>query len=238
VTLGQHPVAIAPSARSAPRVVPFGDRALLAILGDEVDEQLNRRVHGLAARVRAARARAPRGWGSPVPGYASVLAPFDPSVLDPARAEADLSAWLAEALAGDPPEDPEMLVVEIPVRYGGEDGPDLPDIAERLALSEQQVAEAHASVTYRVYLLGFVPGFAYLGPLPEALTLPRRPEPRLRVPAGSIAIADRQTAVYPFATPGGWHLIGRTTARLWDLRQQPPTILRTGERVRFVPVRI
>jgi len=215
-------------------VMPFGDEALLAVLGDGVDEALNRRVHGLAARIRAAR---DRGWGVPVPGYATVLAPFDPELLDPGRAEADLTAWLVEALAGDPPEDRELPVVEIPVRYGGEDGPDMGDVAERLGLTHEQVADAHASVTYRVYLLGFVPGFAYLGPLPEVLALPRRPEPRPRVPPGSVAIAGRQTAVYPFATPGGWHLIGRSGACLWDLRKEPPSILRSGDRVRFVPDR-
>jgi inhibitor of KinA len=223
-------------ARARPRVVPFGDLAFLAILGDGVDPELNRRVHGLAARIRAARRTTP-GWGMPVPGYATVLAPFDPTQLEPDRAAADLEGWLHAALAGDPPEDPEMLVVEIPVRYGGEGGPDLPEVAERLGLTEAQVAEAHAAPSYRVYLLGVTPGFAYMGPLPEKLALPRRPEPRPRVPAGSVAIAGRQTAVYPFSTPGGWHLIGRTPAHLWDLRQEPPAILRSGERVRFVPER-
>lgn len=222
--------------RVQPRVVPFGDRALLAVLGDGVDEELNRRVHALAGRIRRAH-RADHGWSEPVPGYATVLAPFDPEQLDPDRALADLTAWLTDALAGDPPPDPAMLVVEIPVRYGGEDGPDLQDVAERLGLTPAQVAEAHASVTYRVYLLGFVPGFAYLGPLPAELAVPRRAEPRPRVPAGSVAIAGRQTAVYPFATPGGWHLIGRTSAVLWDLRQDPPAVLQAGERVRFVPER-
>jgi KipI family sensor histidine kinase inhibitor len=222
--------------RATPRVVPFGDRALLAILGDAVDERLNRRAHGLAARVRGARSRPGSGWGMPVPAYASVLVPFDPTILAPARATATLEGWLRDALAGEPAEDPEMLVVEIPVRYGGEDGPDMPEVAERLGLSEAQVADAHAAHTYRVFLLGFVPGFAYLGPLPDALVLPRRPEPRARVPAGSVAIAGRQSAVYPFATPGGWHLIGRTPVHLWDLRQEPPAILRPGERVRFVPL--
>ncbi|MFN8619224.1 MAG: 5-oxoprolinase subunit PxpB [Chloroflexota bacterium] len=220
--------------RAQPRVVPFGDRALLAVLGDGVDPALNRRVHALAARIRAAHASQP-GWGMPVPAYASVLAPFDPDRLDPARAEADLTAWLQAALAGEPAPDAAMLVVEIPVRYGGEHGPDLDEVAERLGLTPAQVIEAHAATTYRVFLLGFRPGFAYLGTLPAALALPRRPEPRPRVPAGSVGIAARQTAVYPFETPGGWHLIGRTNATLWDLRQDPPAVLRVGERVRFVP---
>jgi KipI family sensor histidine kinase inhibitor len=171
----------------------------------------------------------------PVPAYATVLAPFDPDRLEPARAQADLSAWLAAALAGEPPADAELLVVEIPVRYGGESGPDLADVAERLGLTPTQVVEAHAATTYRVYLLGFRPGFAYLGTLPDALVLPRRPEPRPRVPAGSVGIAARQTAVYPFATPGGWHLVGRTRAVLWDVRRDPPAVLQVGQRVRFVP---
>ncbi len=219
----------------APRVVLFGDRAVLAILGDEVDATLGRRVLALAERVRAARAGGAGGWGSPVPGFASLLVPVDPAQLHPDAARALLAGWLTEILAADLPPEVAGLVLEIPVRYGGADGPDLPEVAARCGLSEAQVAELHAASVYRVFCLGFVPGFAYLGPLPERLALPRRPEPRLRVPEGSVAIAGRQTAVYPFATAGGWHLIGRTTARPWDLRRDPPALLRPGDRVRFVP---
>ncbi len=225
-----------PGTRGGPRVVPFGEAAWLAMLGQDVDARLNRRVHGLADRIRAARPDQP-GWGEPVPGYASVLAPYDPARIDPDRARAELTAWVVQAVAGDPQADPDLPVVDVPVRYGGADGPDLSEVADRLGLGEAEVVDLHATPVYRVFLLGFVPGFAYLGPLPDALFLPRRSEPRERVPSGSVAIAARQTAVYPFATPGGWHLIGRTGALLWDPRRDPPAVLRPGGRVRFVPER-
>ena len=122
------------------------------------------------------------------------------------------------------------------VRYGGDGGPDLVEVAERLGLAPRQVVELHASVLYRVAILGFMPGFAYLGEVPEALRLARRETPRGRVPAGSVAIAGRQTAVYPAATPGGWHLIGHTDTLLWDIERDPPAILRPGDHVRFEPV--
>ena len=124
----------------------------------------------------------------------------------------------------------------IPVRYGGADGPDLLEVAERVGLASERVAELHASVVYRVAILGFMPGFAYLGELPQALRLPRRDTPRTRVPAGSVAIAGLQTAVYPAATPGGWHLLGRTDVRLWDIDRDPPAMLRPGDQVRFEPI--
>ncbi|CAN5664833.1 hypothetical protein BH23CHL8_BH23CHL8_25590 [soil metagenome] len=120
------------------------------------------------------------------------------------------------------------------MRYGGPDGPDLEAVARATGLTSDRVIELHAGTGYRVLMLGFAPGFAYLGTLPAGLELPRRPEPRLRVPAGSVAIAGRRTAVYPFATPGGWHLLGRTDATLWDPTSDPPHRLRPGDRVRFV----
>jgi KipI family sensor histidine kinase inhibitor len=127
-------------------------------------------------------------------------------------------------------------VHRIPVRYGGAGGPDLNAVAERLSLSAAQVVEAHAAVSYRVFMLGFAPGFAYLGPLPEALRLPRREQPRPRVPVGSVAIGGSQTAIYPVASPGGWHLIGRTTLVVWDARRAEPATLRPGDSVCFEPI--
>jgi len=221
---------------SAPQVVPFGDQALLAILGDRVDESLNARVHAVATAVREERAATHIPWGEPVPGYASLLVPYDVRRLSFVDAQRRLEALVGEALQGElPPDAADLPVAEILVRYGGEDGPDLADVARTAGLSERRVVELHASTTYRVFLLGFVPGFAYLGTLPEALALPRREAPRPRVPAGSVAIAGRQTAVYPTATPGGWHLIGRTDVRMWDVTAESPSLLRPGQLVRFLP---
>jgi inhibitor of KinA len=221
----------------AVRIVPFGDAALLVVYGDRVDLALNAAVHRLARIVREAGAP----WSPPVPGYASLLVPYDSLEFGYAEASAAM-AKLVDAAGQDarparppePSEDPAAQEpVEIEVRYGGTDGPDLIDVAERTGLRPSDVIELHASTTYVVLMLGFVPGFAYLGPLPEALTLPRLAEPRTRVPAGSVAIAERQTAVYPLETPGGWHLLGRTDARLWDPRRDPPALLEPGGTVRF-----
>jgi KipI family sensor histidine kinase inhibitor len=127
-------------------------------------------------------------------------------------------------------------VIEIPTRYGGSDGPDLDDVARRLGRSPGEIVALHAGRVYVVYMLGFSPGFAYLGTLPQALEVPRRDVPRTTVPAGSVAIAGRQTGVYPTASPGGWNLLGRTDEVLWDPRRDPPATLAPGRRVRFVPI--
>jgi KipI family sensor histidine kinase inhibitor len=218
-----------------PRIMPFGEAAFLVVLGERISVPLNRRTHALDAAVRTGLP-ASDGWGTPVPAYASLLVPYDPERLDPATARDRLEAVVAAA--GRHPLGPERggRLVEIPVRYGGPDGPDLAEVAERLGMDTRAVVRAHAGRTYRVYLLGFVPGFAYLGMLSPRLVLPRRPTPRPAVPPGSVGIAASQTAVYPVATPGGWHLIGRTDLPLWDPAADPPAGLAPGDRVRFVSI--
>ena len=222
-----------------PTVEPFGERAFLVVLGGGIDRATNRRVHALAAAIRAEAADGVP-WGQPVPAYESVLVPFDPDALDGAAAEARLAA-LAATIESAPGAlnragDASAPVFEIPTRYGGVDGPDLDEVAERVGRTPDQVVALHARRVYTVYMLGFSPGFAYLGSLPAALEVPRRDTPRTEVPAGSVAIAARQTGVYPIASPGGWNLIGRTETVLWDPRSDPPTPLSPGRRVRFVPV--
>jgi len=135
---------------------------------------------------------------------------------------------------GNEEDNPAVETIVIHVRYGGEAGPDLDAVAERCGLTPAQVVEVHASVVYRAYMLGFAPGFAYLGELPGELELERLDTPRQRVPAGSVAIAGRQTAVYPSSTPGGWHLIGRTDAVVWDAGRDQPALIQPGNAVRFV----
>lgn len=214
-------------------IVPFGDEAVLVQLGEGIDRQTNLRVHALARRLREEALRGGVPWGTPVPGYCTLLVPFDP-----ARLGHDQAIELLTALVDTAPAEEAIgagNLHEIEVRYGGESGPDLQAVAERTGLQPGQVIEAHSSIDYDVYLLGFMPGFAYLGTLPEQLALPRRADPRTRVPAGSIAIAGRQTAVYPTESPGGWHLIGRTDAVLWNAGREPPALLAPGDRVRFVP---
>lgn len=229
---------------SEPRIVPFGDAALLVVLGEAVEVALNEAVHRLAGAVRRA-CPAVEGWGEPVPSYASLAVPYDPLRLDlrtalghlgdVVRGEGGTAAdWQASP---DPAEAGEAVPpLEVPVRYGGEEGPDLEAVARASGLTPAEVVALHAGGTYRVFVLGFSPGFGYLGPLPERLRLPRRDEIRARVPAGSVAIAGDQTGIYPTEGPGGWQLIGRTDLVLWDPARQPPALLAPGRLVRFAPV--
>jgi KipI family sensor histidine kinase inhibitor len=201
-------------------------------IGGGIDAHANAIALAIAEAVRDLAAA---GWGDPVPAYDSVLVPFDPDRLAPTEARRLLVALLASAVAHPRPAH-EGRLHRIPVRYGGAAGPDLEAVGARLDLTPDQVVEAHAAATYRAFMLGFAPGFAYLGPLPELLRLPRRESPRPRVPAGSVAIAGSQTAVYPTVTPGGWHLIGRTETILWDPRHDRPALLAPADSVRFEPV--
>ncbi|UJD93941.1 5-oxoprolinase subunit PxpB [Lelliottia amnigena] len=142
-----------------------------------------------------------------------------------------LQLWWEESEALEP----ESRFIEIPVVYGGAVGPDLGEVARHAGLSEKQVVELHSANDYVVWFLGFQPGFPYLGGLPEQLATPRRAEPRLQVPAGSVGIGGAQTGIYPLASPGGWQLIGHTSLPLFDSRRDEPVLLRPGDTVRFVP---
>jgi KipI family sensor histidine kinase inhibitor len=214
-----------------PRLRGFGEAAYQVELGGGIDAAVNARALAIAEAVRADKSGP---WGPPVPAYDSVLVPFDPDRGSAAEAEAQLEALVAAVMAepSAPSTGPAHRLV---VDYGGLAGPDLEAVAEALGLTPAQVVEAHASETYQVFVLGFAPGFAYLGPLPEVLRLPRRAAPRPRIAAGSVAIAGAQTAVYPSSTPGGWHIIGRTDAVIWDAQRQPPALLLPGDTVRFEP---
>jgi KipI family sensor histidine kinase inhibitor len=223
------------SARREPTIERFGEGAFLVVLGGGIGGGSSARAHALAAAVRA---EADHGiaWGHPVPAYESVLVPFDPDALDGDAAVDRLSALVAGIRTATKSAPDRRPIVEIPTRYGGPDGPDLDEVADRLGRSPADVVALHAGRVYVVHMLGFSPGFAYLGTLPPALALPRREVPRTHVPAGSVAIAARQTGVYPIASPGGWNLIGRTDAVLWDPGREPATPLEPGRRVRFVPL--
>ena len=206
------------------RVHPLGDAAVLAELGTRLDTALNTRAIALAAALKKRR-----DVRQAVAGHASVTVQFDP---DQVTHEALAAAIRRLATKRPPMEEPGRLH-RIPVVY---DGPDLVDVAAKLGLSPEQVIEHHGRPIYRAFLIGFVPGWAYLGPLPEELVLPRRSVPRTQVPAGSVAIAGHQTGVYPLVSPGGWHLIGRTSVRLFPPDSDPPSLFRAGDRVKFFPV--
>jgi KipI family sensor histidine kinase inhibitor len=166
------------------------------------------------------------------PGDGSLLVRFDPERLDPDSVGAHVR-FLLPRISAVP--EPPARIVTIPVRYGGRDGPDLDDVARLTGLPPDEVIARHAGGRYDVRFLGFTPGFAYLGPLDPSLGCPRLDRPRRAVPAGSVAIASDQTAVYPASTPGGWRLIGRTDRVMFDPRRDPMSLLAIGDRVRFEP---
>jgi inhibitor of KinA len=203
------------------RIQPLGDAALLAELGTRLDTGLNTRAIALAAALKKRR-----DVRQAIAGYASVTVQFDP---DQATHES-LAAAIERLAAKRPAMAEPGRLHRIPVTY---DGPDIEAVATRLDLSPEQIAEIHTRPIYRVFLIGFVPGWAYLGPLAQELELPRRHVPRTQVPAGSVAIAGRQTGIYPLPTPGGWHLIGRTKVRLFLPDSDPPCLFRAGDRVKF-----
>jgi len=217
---------------------PLGDRALLIHLGDTIDESTHRLVRAVSARLAS---RPVPGTIELVPAFASVAIHYDPAGVPNEHAEgspyARFAAAVEAALIGLTDEAlPPPRTVAIPVCYGGDYGPDLDQVARQHGLSADDVVRLHTGATYRVYMLGFAPGFAYLGGLPEALATPRRAEPRTVVPAGSVGIGGSQTGIYPLASPGGWQLIGRTPVRLFDAGHQPPTLLAVGDVVKFQPI--
>lgn len=211
-----------------PRIAPLGDAAVTITLGDTIGPAVEWRVQ---AALGALAAR----FGAEVelvPGYTTVAVHYSPTDWTHATIR-DAMMPVLQALPDAGAVRPGPLI-EIPVWY---DGPDLEDVARLTGLTVSDVIARHAGAEYRVALLGFVPGFAYLGGLDPALALPRRSTPRPRVPAGSVAIGGGQTGVYPAATPGGWHLIGRTEVPMFDPTRSPPALLAVGDRVRFVEQR-
>jgi len=169
------------------------------------------------------------------PAYCSILISFDALKLDHGELETILLGYLERLDAVDLPQGPEL---QIPTCYGGEFGPDLNEVAASHGMTPAQVIELHASVTYIVYFLGFVPGFAYLAELPETLATPRLDSPRRSTPPGSVGIAGNQTGVYPFATPGGWRIIGRTPIAMFRPDRKAMSFLSMGDRVRFTPISV
>ena len=203
------------------RISPLGDTALLAELGSRLDTALNTRAIALAAALRKRR-----DVRQVVAGYTGVTVHFDPE-----QATVESLGAAIKRLAGKHPkmEVPGRLH-RIPVIYDGED---LDEAATALGITRDELIAKHIRPIYRVFLVGFVPGWAYLGPLPEDMYLPRRKTPRMQVPPGSVAIAGRQTGIYPLPTPGGWHLIGRSSVRLFLPDSDPPCLFRAGDRVKF-----
>lgn len=206
-----------------------GENALIVYLGDSPGTDV-------AARVKALAAALPDALGDHlidmIPSYASLLVVYDALATDHMHVR-----WRIRGLnlqSEGPDED--VHCVELPVYYSAESGADLNDVADRAGLSVSDVIDLHSATEYRVYAIGFAPGFAYLGELDERLKTPRLKTPRQRVPRGAVAIADRQTAVYPAVSPGGWNLIGNCPRRMFDPDRSPSMPVAVGDRVRFRPI--
>ncbi|MCP4690229.1 MAG: 5-oxoprolinase subunit PxpB [Desulfobacterales bacterium] len=194
----------------------MGDRAFLVELGDEISPSVNRAVRDLFTGLESAVGE---GVAEMVPGYRSLTVIHDPLRIDPSLLRERITAlWKTM----DRTRAPRPVTHKIPMVYGGECGPDLAWVADFHGISPGEVIRLHSQTVYRVYMIGFTPGFPYMGELPEALDTPRRASPRTHIPRGSVGIAQRQTGIYPVVSPGGWQIIGRTPIRLFDAKGDPP----------------
>ena len=216
--------------QQSPALLPCGDQALIVEFGDAIDPDVNRRVHDLAHAIESAGVT---GVYDLVPTYRSLLVYYNPVRTTWPDLEDSLRSLLSET--GDRVTSTPRVVL-LPTLYGGEYGPDLEFVSENAGLSPDEVIILHSGTDYLVYMMGFSPGFPYLGGLDERLATPRLESPRLEIPAGSVGIAESQTGVYPVASPGGWQLIGRTPLRLFDETAEHPAVLRAGDYIRFVPL--
>lgn len=213
-----------------PRFLPAGDRALAVELGDDITPETNAAVRDLFVALEQDPIE---GVIDLIPSYRSILLNYDPLALDFASLQAQLSDMLASVSAGEPAT---PRCVQIPVLYGGDGGPDLDHVANHNSLTVDEVVEIHSGPQYLVYMLGFSPGFPYLGGMDERIETPRLDTPRTIIPAGSVGIAEKQTGVYPTATPGGWQIIGLTPLNFFDPDADPPSLLEPGDLIRFVPI--
>ena len=215
---------------SIPRIVPAGDSVLIVELEERIDPVVNAKAIAIAGAVQA---RHLAGVLDVVPTYRSVAVYFDPL-----RTDYDPLYALLEREAVDASSDTAIgrTPLRIPVCYGGDLGPDLEAVADFASLSPDEVVRLHSACPYRVFMLGFVPGFAYMGIVDERIAAPRHATPRVRVAAGSVGIAGVQTGIYPAETPGGWHIIGRTTVKPFDAEREEPFLLKPGDAVQFYPI--
>jgi len=212
------------------RIVPAGDSALVVEFPERIDAEVNARVVALTEAIEGERIG---GIRDVVPTFRSVAIYFDPLRTDVDRLSERLERAAADAhaaatIAREP--------LRVPVSYGGAAGPDLEEVARHAGMTEAEVIMLHAAPVYRVYMLGFVPGFAYMGTVDPRIAAPRRSTPRLRVPSGSVGIAGGQTGIYPSELPGGWQLIGRTPLKTFDPSRAEPCLLKAGDSVQFYPI--
>ncbi|MFU8691369.1 5-oxoprolinase subunit PxpB [Rossellomorea sp. FS2] len=214
----------------------LGDHALVIEAGSSIDHATHVKVRSICSAIEEAD---PAWITDIVPAFTTVTLHYDPMKLEhPDRLPYEtVMNRIHTILSSIPPgAEEEPRTIEIPVCYGGDFGPDLESVAEWNDLTPEKVIELHSGSPYLVHMIGFSPGFPYLGGMPEEIATPRRKEPRLRVPRGSVGIAGSQTGIYPLESPGGWQLIGRTPVALFDTQACPPGILQAGDRLRFKPI--
>src|SRR5687768_12233898 len=211
-----------------PRLLPLGDSSLLIELGQEIDLTVNQRVHALASLIEASSIN---GLIETVPAYATLLVHYDPSILSFTQLQKYLRTKVdfVEEIAHQ-----KRRRVEVPVQYGGEYGVDLESVARKLQLGVADLIRLHSETIYTVYMMGFTPGFPYMGKLPSELVLPWLETPRTHVPAGTVAIAGSQTGIYSIDSPGGWHLIGWTPLKLFDPESESVFLFSPGDEVKFI----
>ena len=209
---------------------PAGDLSIVVELGDAISPAINRKVRSLTDALEQG---AIPGVFDFLPTYRSILVYYDPLEISEPELKSRIRTMLEDAEESDAGE---RHVVHIPTLYGGDMGPDIAFVAQHNGIDEREVVKIHSSADYLVYMMGFSPGFAYLGGLDERLATPRLQSPRTEIPAGAVGIAETQTGVYPVASPGGWQLIGRTPLNLFDPLRERPVLLSAGDYVRFAPI--
>ncbi|OMP68168.1 kinase inhibitor [Domibacillus epiphyticus] len=222
---------------------PLGDSAVVVKFGTDINSVVHRKVKALTLKLQH---HSFKGFIECVPAFASVTVFYNPLIVKRSydtgknKSPFDIVSFMMEEIVKELVEDQEEnpRIVEIPVCYGGEYGPDLQFVADENHMSIEEVIKIHSSGEYLVYMIGFAPGFPYLGGLSEKIATPRRSSPRVSIPVGSVGIAGNQTGVYPISTPGGWQLIGRTPAALFQPEHNPPSLLASGDVVKFVPITV
>lgn len=212
------------------RILAEGDSCALIAFGGAACPETSRRISSAARRIRDAKIA---GIADMIPAYISLLVQYDPTVLSFDALRARLGGILRATEEGT---DTPGRVFEIPVCYGGEFGPDLENIASHAGMTEREVIDLHTSAEYLIYMLGFLPGFCYLGGLDERIHTPRLQTPRLKIPAGSVGIGGSQTGIYPLESPGGWQLMGRTPVRMYDPERETPILVQAGDSIRFTEI--
>lgn len=211
-------------------IQPLGDTGIIIQFGTEISEAIYQQIRQYVYWLEQSCIEGIVEW---VPAYTTLAVFYRPNIISYDELSQKLLK-IGEKIESMPVPDP--IVIEIPTLYGKEAGPDIQFVAETNGLSEEEVVKIHSSSDYLIYMIGFVPGFPYLGGMDKRIAAPRKKTPRSRIPAGSIGIAGEQTGIYPLETPGGWQIIGRTPVKLYDPQKQDPILLKAGDYIRFVPI--